>query len=510
MAMTDSTPIVAMRGISKSFGQVQALNAVDLEIGRAELVGIVGHNGAGKSTLMGVLRGTIARGEGSFAIDGRAVPASYDVREARRRGIRSVFQEPSLCPTLSVIENTRLAHRKLRGWGWSDVAGRVIGQSLDAIFPGHAISPHAIIGDLPAGSRQMVEIARAFSVLSEPPRLVILDEPTSALDAQVAAQFLDYIGRARRSGVSCLLISHRLKEIVDHTDRVVVMRDGRVVDERTAEGLSPEQLVEAMGVMARTEEGDGPRGAVQKAQRDAAVAPAPGDVARVRQGGAPAGEISFKADAREFVGLAGLDGHGQREQLLAIFRSANGQDDRSLNVDGKVAYVSGDRHREGVFPLWSISSNLSIGLIKTIARFGLIKLADEESAAKQWRSHLGIKTPDVHAPILSLSGGNQQKVLIARALAGDADIILLDDPMRGVDVSSKREMFERIRQEVDDGKCFVLYTTETEELTNCDRVYVFYQGVITAEIPRSALSEERVLAASFGRVLETAGAAVSA
>jgi ribose transport system ATP-binding protein len=507
--MISVKPIVAMGGISKNFGQVQALSSVDLEIGKAELVGIVGHNGAGKSTLMGVLRGTVARSEGIFAIDGHAVPSHYNVREAHRFGIRSVFQEPSLCPTLTVIENTRLTHRQLKGWGWANAARRIIGQSLDAIFPGHGISLDAVVSSLSAGSRQMVEIARAFSVLSKPPRLVILDEPTSALDAQVAGQFLDYIERARGKGVSCLFISHRLNEIVHHTDRVVVMRDGRVIEQRKAAGLSPEQLVEAMGVMAQAREAE-PHEVSRRPSRGAAVAPQPSDQARVRSEGAHSRDITFRADAREIVGLAGLDGHGQREQLLAIFRSANGHDDRGLKVTSEVAYVSGDRHREGIFPLWSISNNLSISLIKNLARFGFIKLKDEESAASQWRSRLGIRTPDVRASILSLSGGNQQKVLIARALASDAEIVLLDDPMRGVDVSSKREMFDRIRQEAEDGKCFVLYTTETEELTNCDRVYVYYQGVITAEIPRLDLSEDRVLAASFGRTLEIPSAPVSA
>lgn len=504
--MTASQPLVAMSGIGKTFGLVRALSGVDLAIGKAELVGLVGHNGAGKSTLMGILRGTVAREEGGLVIEGRNMPAQYSVRDAYRRGIRSVFQELSLCPTLTVTENTRLTHRSLRGWGWAARARRVIGEALDAIFPDHDIPPDAVVGSLPAGARQMVEIARAFSTLSELPRLVILDEPTSALDAKVTGQFLDYIGRARGGGTSCLLISHRLKEIVDHTDRVVVMRDGRVVEQRPAAGLSPEQLVEAMGVMAQAEGKAGHRARLSRAGPDEGTAAGPGAVL-VQDAGRAAAGASFTASAGELVGLAGLDGHGQRDQLQAIFRNAGKQNEGALKVGGRVAYVSGDRRTEGIFPLWSISNNLTISLIKTIARFGLVAPGDEERSALDWRSRLGIKTPDVHAPILSLSGGNQQKVLIARALATQSDIILLDDPMRGVDVSSKGEMFEHIRQEAARGKCFVLYTTETEELTNCDRVYVFYQGAITAEIARRDFSEDRVLAASFGRKVEKTGAA---
>jgi ribose transport system ATP-binding protein len=501
MHMSHPDPLVAMSGISKSFGQVKALSGVDLTIGQAELIGIVGHNGAGKSTLMGILRGTVTGDSGRFQIDSREIPKGYGVREAYRAGIRSVFQELSLCPTLTVIENTRLSHRRLKGWGWAKAARRVIAYALDDIFPDHGIPLDREVGELSASARQMVEIARAFSTVSIPPRLVILDEPTSALDARAAGQFLDYIGRARESGTSCLLISHRLKEIVDHTDRVVVMRDGRVIEERQAAGLSPEQLVEAMGVMAQTAEAVVRRPAVRMPARTDAPS-SKGSTALVLDRRASNGALAFTAAAGEVVGLAGLDGHGQREQLQAIFRGAGGHGDGRVKVAAKAAYVSGDRRAEGIFPLWSISNNLTVSLIKTMARFGLVRAQDEDAAASEWRSRLNIKTPDVNAPILSLSGGNQQKVLIARALATNADIILLDDPMRGVDVSSKREMFELIRQEADQGKCFVLYTTETEELANCDRVYVFYQGVITAEIAQHDLSEDRILAASFGRTME--------
>lgn len=502
--MSETNPLVAMSDISKSFGPVRALAGVDLRINRAELIGIVGHNGAGKSTLMGILRGTLASDGGHFAVDGHEIARGYSVRDAYGFGIRSVFQELSLCPTLTAVENTRLSHRRLSGWGWAQAARRMIGESLHRIFPGHGIPLDTPVQGLPASARQMVEIARAFSTLSVPPRLVILDEPTSALDAQAASQFLAFIARARQSGTSCLLISHRLKEIVDHTDRVVVMRDGAVVEERGTASLSPEDLVEAMGVMAQAAE----------QERESRAAGNPQTVGRgtgtgtvlVQDAAAAPGTVSFMAKAGEVVGLAGLDGHGQRAKLQAIFRTASGHAEGRMQVAAKAAYVSGDRRAEGIFPLWSISNNLTVSLLRALGRFGFVRAEDETAAAQEWRARLGIKTPDVNLPILSLSGGNQQKVLIARALAMHTDIVLLDDPMRGVDVSSKREMFELIREVAAAGRCFVLYTTETEELANCDRIYVFYQGMITAEIARADLSEERILAASFGRSVEPADA----
>ena len=492
--MADAASFISMRGIGKSFGPVRALSGVDLTIRAAEVLGVVGHNGAGKSTLMGVLRGTVPRGEGALLVDDIAVAENWDVREARRLGIRSVFQEPSLCPSLTVVENTRLVHRSLRGLGWARRARNVIGDALEAIFPNHGIGLDRVVGELPTGERQMVEIARAFSVVSGQPRLVILDEPTSALDAQVASQFLSFIGRVRHQGVACLLISHRLKEIIDHTDRVVVMRDGRVVDERSTTGLSPDQLVDAMGVMAQA--GEATPTAVVATRVGASTAPdMPQRITAPAEGPAA---IPFIARAGQIIGLAGLDGHGQRDRLLAVFRAAR-KPESGLTVVGRVSYVSGDRHREGIFPLWSISHNLTIGLMRKLSRHGVMKPRDETAAALDWRGRLSIKTPDVRLPILSLSGGNQQKVLIARALASGSEIVLLDDPMRGVDVGSKREMFARIRDEAISGKCFLLYTTETEELTHCDRVYVFYQGAITDEIAHADLTEDRVLSASFGR-----------
>jgi len=501
-------PLVELRGIKKNFGTVRALAGVDLRIDPGELLGIVGHNGAGKSTLMGVLRGTIRRTAGSISIDGADVADEYSVRRAYELGIRCVFQETSLCLTLKVFENARLIHRDLKGFGWAKRARRLIGDMLDEIFPGHGIDVDSVTGDLPAAQRQMVEIARAFTVVSAPVRLIILDEPTSALDASIAAQLLHFVQRAAERGQSCVLISHRLKEIIGNTMRVIVMRDGAVVGEEPSAGLHEEMLVEKMGVMAQTQERPTHRDSAQQLGGGSAVgASAAGSASK---GGLPAdfgtlrvevepvhgSKIKLMARAGEVIGLAGLDAHGQRATLLRTFNAAYATE-HGASVRGNVAYVSGDRHREGVFSLWSVGHNLTIGMLRQISRWGLIHPQAEDRLAGQWRDRLSIKTPTVKAPIMSLSGGNQQKVLIARALCSGADIVLLDDPMRGVDVSSKREMFEQIRREAAGGKCFLLYTTESEELNYCDRIYVFYRGDITEEIARKDLTEDRVLRASF-------------
>jgi ribose transport system ATP-binding protein len=345
-----------------------------------------------------------------------------------------------------------------------------------------------VVDELPIGQRQMVEIARAFTVTDQPVRLVILDEPTSSLGARAAEQLMQFTRRATARGLSCIFISHRLAEVLTHTDRVVVMRDGQVVARERAAGLSETALVEMMGVAQ-----------VAEATLAATAADAAGRPVRVDIRPSPASPDRLVARSHEVVGLAGLDGHGQRDTLLRAFAAAR-HGSADARVHGSVAYVSGDRPREGVFPLWSIGRNVTIGMLRRLSRGGFIRPADEAAVADEWRVRVKIRTPDMANPILSLSGGNQQKALIARAFAGGADILLLDDPMRGVDVGTKQELFEDIRHTaVARGACVLLYTTETQELQHCDRVYVFYRGAITAEIARTALTEERVLRASFGQ-----------
>jgi ribose transport system ATP-binding protein len=492
----DVSPLVALEGIAKRFGAVHALAGVDLVIEPGETLGVVGHNGAGKSTLMHVLNGIIRPSSGVVRVEGVDVGAGYDVRRAYALGIRCAFQELSLSPNLRAFENVRLLHRSLTGFGWPARARRILRETLDMIFPGHDIDADAVVGELPAAQRQMVEIARAFSTADKPARLMILDEPTASLGAHEAEQLLRFICKAKQRGVSCVLISHRLKEVLANVDRVVVMRDGMVVAQQRATDLSEALLVERMGVMAQAGE---KVGAVTRS-KPAAASAGPERAVRVDLSPSPRSSARLVVRTGEVVGLAGLDGHGQRTALLAAFAAARSGGSDAVRVNGTVAYISGDRQGEGLFPLWSVGRNLTIGSLARLARFGWLSRRTELAEAQHWRDHLAIRTPDVEQPILSLSGGNQQKVLIARGLAGGADTVLLDDPMRGVDLGTKREMFAEIRRQAGDGKSFLLYTTETAELNNCDRVYVFYRGAITEEIDGASLTEDRVLRASFGEV----------
>ena len=239
--------IVSLSGMTKSFGAVRALANVDLAVGVGECLGLVGHNGAGKSTLINLLAGTLAPDGGEIRVNGMVQAADYGVRRAGAQGIRCVFQELSLCPNLSVAENTRIYHKSLRGWGWRRNAALLVQRKLDEIFPDHGISPSETVADLPIGQRQMVEIARAFTVTDNPTRLVVLDEPTSSLDAVAGKQLLTYVRTFVAEGGSCLLTSHLLGDILDYCDRIVVMKDGGVVADRAAVDFDRESLVAAMG-----------------------------------------------------------------------------------------------------------------------------------------------------------------------------------------------------------------------------------------------------------------------
>ena len=479
MATDMTKAVIEVDGARVSFGAVKALDGVTLRVMPGECIGLVGHNGAGKSTIVNVINGGLTPQEGTVASDGARLDR-YGIAIARSRGVRCVFQELSLCPNLSIVENTRIMHRDLGGFGWRKTAAQVIEKSLDAVFPGHGIDSAQTVGDLSIAERQMVEIAMAFSDAGIAPRLVILDEPTSSLDASLARQMLDHVRRFVAAGGAVIFISHILHEILETSDRIVVMKDGRVVAERPARDFDHHGLVEAMGSVARDD-------AFQRSARELAAAPV---VLKHQSAG-----LSFTARQGEIIGLAGLAGHGQTELLLALHAAQS--NNWWPRHDPLVTFVAGDRRLNGVFELWSILRNFSIASLGDLSGRGIVRTADEDARGADWKRRIEIRTQDMDNGILSLSGGNQQKVLFARALATRAPVILMDDPMRGVDVGTKQEVYEIIRQEAAKGRTFVWYSTEMDEVRLCDRVYVFRERVITAELVGDDVNETNIIAASF-------------
>ena len=469
-----SNPVVVLDGASKRFGALKALDRVDLFIGPGECLGLVGHNGAGKSTLVNLITGLFAPTEGRVTYPGATGPLEA--------GIRAISQEGTLCPNLTVLENLSVVQHDLTGPGWRSRAFGRIKAALDGIFPGHRIRPDGLVIDMTLAQQQMVEIAIGFAQGPTPARLVVLDEPTSSLDASIAAQLMAHIRRFCADGGAVIFISHMMGEIFDVAGRIVVMRDGRSIADRPAHGFSRRGLVDAMGHVAA--DGDHPA-------TPAAIARALGDksaaILRTPEG--------IEARKGEIVGLAGLAGHGQAEALARFYLSQS-SDWRGAR-DPRVAFVAGDRKRDGIMPIWSIRRNLTLAALDVLTRRGLVDAAAETRIGADWQKRIGIRTPDMADPILSLSGGNQQKALFARALATSAPVVVMDDPMRGVDIGTKTEVYDMIRHEAALGRTFLWYSTEMDEIRNCDRVFVFRDGLISAELEGQQITEKNILAASF-------------
>lgn len=476
--MTATDPVIEVVDARVRFVEVRALDGVSLQIRAGECIGLVGHNGAGKSTIVNVINGGLTLREGRMTADGQPVPA-WTVGIARAQGLRCVFQELSLCPNLTVIENTRLMHRNLGGVRWRTRARAVIGQSLDTIFPGHRIDVTDTVGALSIAERQMVEIAMAFSDAGIAPRVVILDEPTSSLDQGLAAQLLAHVGRFVQAGGAVILISHILGEILSSATRIIVMKDGRIVAEAAASEFTQASLVAAMGSTA-------------KDQTRSTGAATGGDA--ILKLDLPRG-LPFVARKGEVIGLAGLGGHGQTDMLVGLFeQSSPAWWPRRVPA---ATFVAGDRRLNGTFDLWSILRNMTIASLPDLSRRGMVDRTAEAQRADTWKSRIAIRTPDMNNPFLSLSGGNQQKVLFARALSTRAPLVLMDDPMRGVDVGTKQEVYDIIRAEAAVGRTFVWYSTEIDEMALCDRVYVFREGAIVAELTGDGINEHAILSASF-------------
>ncbi len=470
-------PVVTLDQAHMSFGPVHALRDASLTIGAGECVGLVGHNGAGKSTLANVINGGLNPTKGAVLYHS-GDPALSNGQNAQQTGVRSVFQELSLCPNLTVLENLRIPYRAMPRKGWRRMAQQKMRHALDLVFPGHAIRPRATVGDLTIAERQMVEIAIAFADRDREPSLVILDEPTSSLDAAIARQLLDHIKRFCAAGGAVLFISHMMGEIFGVSTRIVVMKDGQIVDDQPANRFTRSSIVDAMGHVAPGSETSGGG----QSQR-----PVGAEVIRAPNG--------LNAREGEIVGLAGLAGHGQAEALAQLYfdhapmwKSAR---------KPRVVFVAGDRARDGIMPLWSILRNLSLTTLPEFSRRRLVDRGRETGLVQSWKDRIGIRTDSVLNPVLSLSGGNQQKVLFARALASSAPIVVMDDPMRGVDVGTKKEVYQMIRDEAARGRSFLWYSTETDEILECDRVFVFRAGRIAAELTGDDITEENILHASF-------------
>jgi ribose transport system ATP-binding protein len=469
-------PVVTVRDASKTYGPTRALTGIDLDVRPGDVVGVVGHNGAGKSTLMRLLAGIEPTDTGSVSVAGRTKPVRGGFP-----GARMAYQETNLANELTVADNAHIsAVGSTGGPGWRKRAEQRIAERLDDMFPGHGIRTSSWVGDLTLAQRQMVEIARA--TLDDDLRLLILDEPTESLTGGATDELYDAVRRMSASGVAVILISHRIREVLGVAHRVVVLRDGTVASEHPVEGLTEDDVLRAMG--GSDVEVELPvTGTVSTDVQ--VVAEVPARDARTGK------DRPIRARSGEVIGLAGIAGQGQEDVLAAFWAVKRSQGERL-----RKAYVPGDRQRSGILPLWDVADNLGITAMRSFSRGGLRDLGAERRTIRHWVDLLRVRG-GADAQMTGLSGGNQQKVIVARAFASDADLVLLDDPFRGVDVHTKNDLYKLIRDEAATGRTVVWYSSENAEMRHCDRVYVLRANRVASELRGPDITEERIIADSF-------------
>ena len=495
--------MLEVNGVVKRFGATTALDSVDFSVRAGEVHALIGENGAGKSTLMNVISGALRPDAGSMRVDGRPyAPAS--AHDARRNGITLIHQELSLAPHLTVAENILLGAEVAR-WGWISRAesrgrARAVLQRLE--HPD--IDPDARVGDLPLATQQVVEICRA---LAADARIVLMDEPTSRFQREDVERLFRLVRQLSGQGIAVVYISHFLEEVREIADRDTVLRDGRTVDTGALSTTSNDRIV--MQMVGREMSRLFP-------ERPARAA---GDVVlRVTDLSAPPGLVHASFDLRrgEILGIAGLIGSGRTELVRALFglgTVTSGKivvDEKPIDArHGKPAtrlregfgYLSEDRKAEGLALPLSVADNLTATRLAAYSRRGgWLDLAEQRKGARHWMDGLRIRARSPVDPVRTLSGGNQQKVALARLLHQDAEVLLLDEPTRGIDIGSKAQVYEIISRSADDGKAVMVVSSYLPELFElCDRLAVMNRGRLSVARPVAEWTPESVLEAAISQ-----------
>ncbi|MCC2688474.1 MAG: sugar transporter ATP-binding protein [Rhizobiaceae bacterium] len=488
--------LLSMRGIDKSFSGVGVLSAASLEVAQGEAMALVGQNGAGKSTMIKILTGAYSRDAGE--IDFRGEPVDFrSTAESQAAGIATIYQEINLAPNRSVAENISLG-REPRKFGLLDRATmradaravlRRFNLELDVERP---------LGEFGAATRQLVAIARG---VSQNARLVIMDEPTSSLDEREVAVLFDTIRTLKRDGVATIFISHRLGELYAICDRVTIMRDGRTVAVSAMQDISRIELVRAMLGRELT-------AFTARAHGEARVHE-PLVEAKNLAAGLRVRNVSLTIGKGEIAGLAGLLGSGRTETARLIY-AADRCDAGSVSVEGRaVAYaepadairdgmgfVSEDRKVEGIVPEMSVRENMTLAILPRLQRSGVVDKQQQGQIVDRYVRALGIKCASAEQPIRELSGGNQQKVLLARWLCMNPRLLIVDEPTRGIDVGAKAEILKLLRSLADDGLGVLMISSELEELiAAADNVTVLSDGCSVALLRAGEITEERLMTA---------------
>lgn len=502
--------ILEMRSITKTFPGVKALDAVNLKVRAGEIHALVGENGAGKLTLMKVLSGVYPHGsyEGDILFNDETVAFS-GITDSEEKGIIIIHQELALVPLLSIAENLFLGNENVEGGviNWPKTYSRT--QELLAKV-GLKESPSTLVGQLGVGKQQLVEIAKA---LAKEVKLLILDEPTSALQENDSAKLLDLLLEFKTQGISSILITHKLNEISRVADSITVIRDGASVStlDCHAQSISEEDIIRDMvgrdmsnrypARKSPTEEGHLGKMLMEVSHWNV-WHPEAVDRQMIH-------DITFNVHAGEIVGIAGLMGSGRTELAMSIFGQSYGK-----NIQGEVrlrgevadlstvpkaiksglAYVTEDRKELGLILEETIQTNTTLANLDRVSSNGVIDENIERQVSEDYRKALNIRTPSVFQKVMNLSGGNQQKVVLSKWLYSQPDVLILDEPTRGIDVGAKFEIYSIINELADDGKGVVMISSEMPELLGmCDRIYVMNEGRFVGELDKASASQEKIM-----------------
>ena len=494
--MSTNPSAVRMTGIGKAFNGIRVLQGVDFDLRKGEVHALIGGNGAGKSTLMKILQGVYTPDEGQITVDGR--PVQIPTPEAARAvGISMIFQEFSLIPTLTVAQNIFLTREPRSGGGLLD--DREAERRARAIFADMQvdIDPTATVESLATGYWQLTEIAKA---LSQDASVLIMDEPTASLTANETEALFALVGRLKARGISIIYISHRMEEIYRVADRITVLRDGRLVIAAEAAKITMDQLIEQI-IGGKME------GAFAWKQREVGFDGTPLLEVRNLRRGRRLQDVSFKLYPGEILGLAGLMGSGRTELARALF-GIDPIEAGEIIINGRpvtikspqdalavgICLIPEDRRAQGLVLDHTVRENMLLPLLKTLDRFGMIDDARGTQLVESFVQSLRIKTDSIFKQVRFLSGGNQQKVVIAKWLAAAPNILIMDEPTAGVDIGAKTEILDVIRKLADSGKGVIVISSElTEVLAVSDRVLVMHSGRSKTELARQEIHTEQEL-----------------
>lgn len=494
--------LLEMRGISKTFPGVRALDHVNLSVEPGEIHAICGENGAGKSTLMKVLSGVYPHGsyEGDILYDGRPLE-NRSIRDSEKKGIIIIHQELALVPLLSIAENVFLGNEVANSTviDWQETFRRT-GEVLRKV--GLNEPPSTKVEKLGVGKQQLIEIAKA---LAKNVRLLILDEPTAALQENDSQKLLDLLIELKGQGITSILISHKLNEISRVADRITILRDGSTVSTLDRNDISEERIIRDMvgrDMAHRYPERTPEIGETLMEVKNWNVWHPEQDRQTIRN-------VSFKVRKGEIVGIAGLMGAGRTELAMSIFGRSYGRaisGEVLMNgapvkietvpdaIEAGIAYVTEDRKALGLILEEPILRNISLANLAGIALRGILNTAEETKVAENYRKALAIRTPSVQQKVVNLSGGNQQKVVLSKWLFTDPQVLILDEPTRGIDVGAKFEIYGLMNRMADEDRGVVMISSEMPELLGmCDRIYVMNEGAFVGELTRAEASQERIM-----------------